>query len=328
MSNVLTSFGNILGSLPVASGKTYWVAASASYTINGRTAAASDGNDGLSPYRALRTINRAWALVAASVGDVIVLLPGTHTPQNSAGTATSVAASVAGVTMTGLPFMGSGRSNSRMPLQGFKRRTIISATLLDELINITAADVELSYLHFTVTQGADPSQQAVDISSAGHRAHIHDCTFSLVIAADDTAAMGIELLGTSDHVAIDHCGFYIENNSGPAIRITGVATNTMVEASTFEWGRSATALDDFVEIAGAALGNTFRDLDFISNNTSNVTDCLDIAGATGDEATLIARCVFPVGSDPVEPAADADWSMVGNLLAQVSGGTGGTAVVS
>ena len=328
MGTYLSQFGSILGTLPVANGRVYWVSPSATYTVNGATVTASDGNDGLHPSRPLRTINRAAALVAANVGDVIVLLPGTHTPQNSAGTATSVPLNVAGVTITGLPFMAARHSNSRMPAQGMKRRTIVSATLADELFNITAADVEVAFLHFTLTAAADPSQQAIDISAAGHRAHIHDCTFSIEVGTSDTAVMGIELLGASDQVAIDHCHFYLENNTGPAIRLIGAATNTMVEYSTFEWGRSATALDDFIEVATTAVGQTFRDLDFISNNTSNVVDCIDIAGATGDEATLIARCLFPVGSDPVEPADPADVSFASNILAEVSGGTGGTAVVS
>jgi hypothetical protein len=327
--NLLTSFGNILGSMPVASGRTYWVSPGATTTVNGRVVTASDGNDGYTPYRPLRTINRAWALVGASQGDVIVLLPGTHTPQNSAGTATSVAASVAGVTMTGLPFLGSGRANTRMPLQGLKRRTIISATLLDELVNITAADIELSYLHFTVTPGADPSQQAVDISAAGTRTHIHDCTFSWTTTnqASDTAVMAVEIIGAADQVVLDHCHFYVKNNMGPALRITAAATNTLVESSTFEWGSSGTALDDWIEVTAAAIGLTFRDLDFISNQTANIAECIDIAGATTDESTSVIRCVFPVGSDPVAPAAAADVSFASNILAQVSGGTGGTAVV-
>lgn len=326
MSGYLTEFGKVLGSLPVSYGRTYFVAPSASYTVNGKPASASDGNDGLHPTRALRTINRAWELVTANAGDVIVLLPGTHNPQNSAGTATSVAANVAGVTMTGLPFMGVGRANSRMPLQGMKRRTIVTSTFADELVNVTAADIEISYLHFTVPTVT--AQQAIDIAAGGHRAHIHDCTFSMETGSTETALMGIEVIGAADQVAIDHCHFYIENNTGPAIRVSGAATNLLVEASTFEWGRSATALDDFVEVTTTAVGLTFRDLDFISNNTTDVVDCLDIAGATGDEATLIARCVFPVGSDPVEPGNVADVSFASNVLAEVSGGTGGTAVTA
>lgn len=324
----LTSYGNLLGSMPLATGKTLWVSPAATATVNGRTVNASDGNDGLTAYRPLRTLNRALTLATANAGDVIVLLPGTHTPQDSAGTATSAAVSVAGVTITGLPFAGIRHSDSRMPAQGKKRRTIVSGSLADELLNITAADVEIAFLHFTLTAAADPSQQAIDISSAGNRTHIHDCTFSMAVTTDDTAVMCIELIGTSDSVVIDHNYFYVENNAGPAVRISGAATNFLLENCTFDWGRSATAWDDVVEVTTTAVGLTFRDNDILSNNTTDIVDVFDIAGATGDEATILIRNLFPKGSDPVEPANVADVSFAGNVLAETSGGTGGTAVTA
>ena len=57
----------------------FFIAPSASYTIDGRAHIASDENDGLHPERALLTINRFVALATANVGDVGKLLPGTHT---------------------------------------------------------------------------------------------------------------------------------------------------------------------------------------------------------------------------------------------------------
>src|SRR3990167_3407471 len=93
----LTKFGSLWGAIPQTAGRVFWVAPTASYTVDGRAYSASDDNDGLSPEKALVTIDRAWNLVTANVGDVIVLLPGTHSP------AASIAADIAGVTMMGLP---------------------------------------------------------------------------------------------------------------------------------------------------------------------------------------------------------------------------------
>src|SRR3989304_551054 len=74
----ITKFGGFWGMLPQTSGRIFWVAPSATYTVEGRTYAASDGNDGLSPERAFRTVDYAVGQTTANVGDVLVLLPGSH----------------------------------------------------------------------------------------------------------------------------------------------------------------------------------------------------------------------------------------------------------
>jgi hypothetical protein len=80
----LTKYGSMWGAIPMTGGQVFWVAPAASYTVDGRAYSASDDNDGLSPERALRTVNRACALATASVGDVIALLPGAHVTPTAA----------------------------------------------------------------------------------------------------------------------------------------------------------------------------------------------------------------------------------------------------
>ena len=92
----LRKYGMLLGAFPQTAGYVYWVSPAAGYTVGGRAYRASDDNDGLSPERALRTVDRAWNLVTADAGDVIALLPGIHSPS------ASIAADVACVTMMGL----------------------------------------------------------------------------------------------------------------------------------------------------------------------------------------------------------------------------------
>ena len=93
----LTKYGSYWGMLPQTSGRIFWVAPAASYTVEGRTYIGSDGNDGLSPERALLTTDYAIGQTTANVGDVIVLLPGAHT-----GTAT-ITVDVAGITICVIP---------------------------------------------------------------------------------------------------------------------------------------------------------------------------------------------------------------------------------
>ena len=145
--------------IPQTSGRVFWVAPSAQYTVEGRTYAAADNNDGLSPERALLTLAQAVTLVSANVGDVVVLLPGTHTQ------ATVTALSVAGVTYTGIPG-GAPLVTVRSSSSGARNKTIITAAAATNALNITAADVEVAFMHFTAISG----QRSVSLSNLGDRA--------------------------------------------------------------------------------------------------------------------------------------------------------------
>lgn len=207
------NYGRLWGQIPNTAGQVFWVSPSASYTVNGRAYAASDNHDGLSPERALRTINRAWDLVTANAGDVIVLLPGTHSPS------ASITADVAGVTMMGLP-AGSGR--------GTKQRTTIGAVTGDETINVTAADIEIAYLTIIpVTQ-----QEALDFSAAAHRLFIHHCYFDLNTPAAHTSTKGVVAGGAADAVIVSECVFDSDGAQGPAIDATAT-TRMRVEDNLF-----------------------------------------------------------------------------------------------
>jgi hypothetical protein len=168
----ITKYGSFWGQIPQTSGRVFWVAPAASYTVEGRTYSASDNNDGLSPERAVLTLDYAVGLCTASVGDVIVLLPGAHS------WSASVAADVAGITITGLP---SGGGHLR------RQRTSITTSASDEIINVTAADVEIAYLHIIpVTQKA-----GIDFTTAADRLNIHDCSIDMYTAAAHTSTKGI-----------------------------------------------------------------------------------------------------------------------------------------
>jgi len=201
------------GSLPQTLGNIYFVAPSATYTIQGpqgvRSYSASDGNDGRSPKRALLTINRAWDLVSANAGDVIMLLPGTHSPS------ASITADVAGVTMMGMP---TGAANFLYP------RTTIAAVTGDETINVTAANVRIGFLNIIpVTQKA-----ALDFSAAANGLHVHDCYFDLNTPAAHTSTLGIDGLGAATGVLIERCYFESDGAQGAAIDV-GTATRVVVQ---------------------------------------------------------------------------------------------------
>ena len=55
----ITKYGTYFGQVPVQLGRVHFVAPAASYTVDGRSYSASDDNDGLSPERALLTVDQA-----------------------------------------------------------------------------------------------------------------------------------------------------------------------------------------------------------------------------------------------------------------------------
>lgn len=312
----LTKYGSFWGFIPVTTGNIYWVAPSTSYTIEGRTYSSSDDNDGLSPERALTTIDRAWNLVSANVGDVIVLLPGTHT------TTASVAADVAGVTMTGIP-RGAVHHNSRMPTSGTKCVSAITTSATDEIVNVTAADIEIAHLH--VIPAA--TSQGIDFTNAADNLHIHDCTFNMT-TSEDTATMGIECLSAADNVAIDHCFVYVSGNQGPFFRSVGGPINSVVENCTVVLD-GATAWDDVIEVTTGAENLIIRDNDFYSSTeTALLTDVIDITGNTSDGEVHLTGNRFPVGSDAIQASATPDYTLNLNYLGTSSGGSGGGLVTA
>lgn len=298
----MTKYGTLWGQIPQTSGKIFWVAASASYYVEGNYYNASDDNDGLSPERAFRTIDYAVGKCTANVGDVIVLLPGDHS-----STAT-VAIDVAGITITGM--LGGQRHVARGMAAGGKkmRTTVTTSAATTAVFTVTVADVEIAFLHFIPVAGG----AGISLSNAADRAYVHDCTFSMVTAAN-TATFGIHFpLGTgtttaNDDSVIRNCYFAASDNQGPAIRAAGTLLGCSIEASTFYLSGN-TAWDDVIEVTLAgSMGNSFRDLDFIQQVSGTVmTDCIDTTGATVDGSHAAYRCYFPAGSDGFEATATAD----------------------
>ena len=265
----ITKYGTIWGSIPQTGGSVYWVAPSASYTVDGRAHSASDDNDGLSPERALVTVDRAWNLVTANAGDVIVLLPGTHSPT------ASIAADVAGVTMTGLP---GGAGNWVFP------KTSIAAVTGDQNVNVTAADIEITHLRI-IPATAD---SGIDISAAGDRCYIHHCSFDMATAAADTGTIGIDFIGAASNCLIDTCYFECDAAQGPGIAFGGsletTAQNLVFALSGGTWLSACTQ-------AAAGRRLLLRDSDWIAGN-GTITN--GILGTTGGEVSMahMLRCYF------------------------------------
>jgi len=312
----LTRYGSYWGMIPQTQGRLFWVAPTDTYTVEGRSYTSSDGNDGLSPERAFRTIDYAVGQTTANVGDVIVLMVGAHS------VSATVAVDVAGITITGIPGSAPLRG-SRMSPGGVRNRTTVTSTETAGMIfTVTVADVEISYLHLTpITAGA-----GISASNAADRLFVHDCTFNLG-ATTQTATFGITFpLGTgtathNDDTVISNCYFQAGANVGPFIRAAGTCDGLTIQSSTFEL-IGAAAMDDAIECTQINLGTHIRDNDFYTptSATTVFTDCIDMTGATTDGSTQVYRCYFPAGSDAFEATATADIETAENYISTSTSG--------
>ena len=265
---LLNSFGTQWGLLHDHMGRQFFVAASATYTIGGQSYAASDNNDGRSPERALLTIAAALALTTASAGDVVVLLPGAHS------VAASLAMSKAGVMLTGLP------GSNRRPLRS---NTSITISASDEIINITAANIEICHLDIIPIT----AKNAIDFSSAASYLYIHDCYIDLNTPAVNIATQGIVALGAATGVIIDDCYFLADGAQGVAIDATG-AINSMLRRCYFvvNAGTWAAAV-----LTGAATRLFVEACIFLCTGTA-MTVGIDGTGMTGASGVIMMNNRF------------------------------------
>ncbi len=301
----LTKYGTLWGAIPQTAGRIHWVAPGAGgYTVDGRTYRASDNNDGLSPERALATLDQAQANVTASAGEVIVLLPGSHSPT------ASIAASKAGVTYTGLP---GGAGNFT------KQKTTIAAVTGDQNINVTAADIEIAYLN-VIPVTAD---SAIDASAAADRLHIHHCSFDLNTPAVNAATIGVDFIGAASDVIVEDCYFNSDGAQGAAI-VAGATTGCLIQNNIF----IATAGTWVSAITQAAAGRRLivRGNEFDATSATITNGCLGTTGGDVDQAFFIGNHNSVRVTKMVDGFDGGDAVIAVNYIGTLGGGTGGTLV--
>lgn len=302
----LTKYGTQFGSIPQTAGNIYWVAPSASYTVAGRAYSASDENDGLSPEKALVTIDRAWNLVTANVGDGIVLLPGTHSPS------ASIAADIAGVFMVGLP---GGAGNYT------RQKTVIAAVTGDQNINVTAADIEIAFLHL-IPVTAD---SAIDLSVAADRLHIHHCSFDMATPAASTGTQGIDAIGAASGVLIDNCYFACDAAQGAAIVATALLDSTIencvIAQSAGTWAAAI--------VTGAATDRLMiRDCDFLASNATMTIGINGTAATIASGVTMLRNYFASSVTVGIDGFGAGEADIAENYAAGVGSTDGGVLIVA
>ena len=333
----LTKYGSYWGTVPPTTGNIYFVAPGAgSYTLAGpqgiRTYPASDNNDGLSPERALATINRAWDLVTANAGDVIVLLAGTHSA--SAGTITC---DVAGVTMLGVGHRFDGVSELTSPKTVIQGATSGGGGLNDDLINVTASDTEIGYLELRPTQGFDAI--CFETESALDGLYFHHLKLEMTIPDATTKTRGINFghraarsgsdYGLMGSIATATLWATIEDlyaisdgAMGPAIEFA--TCYAIVRRAKFDLTTSATWASP-VRVATRVRNSTMQDCVWVSAGIMG--QCIDgtdsDAGPLQASGMTLVDCTFTGNLTAVNKPVDGfTLSGTSSLFSQIAYGRG------
>ena len=306
----LTKWGGMWGDIPLTSGRIFFVAPT-SYTIEGRSYSASDNNDGLSPERALATVNQFVTNATADVGDMCILVPGTYS-FSATQTISKAGLKVYGIPGGLLDPHEHGTRTTRYPAS-------VTTSASAAVFTVTAARTEIAFLHII-----PPSAQAgVDLAAAD--LNLHDCTWNMSTAAN-TATFGISVTGASARPRISNHYVFVADNQGPFLRCasaTGALTGGVLQRSLI-YLTGDTAWDDVVEITTGVDNFMVRDCDFFHSSGAVMTDVIDVTGNTDDHAVAVVRCMHAVAGDLTEATATSDIVLCNNYIATIQGGTGGT----
>lgn len=318
----LTKYGTLFGALPMSVGQVVFVAPSASYTVSGRTFTASDDNDGFSPERAVLTISKALEKVTANAGDIIALLPGTHSSN-------AAAVSKAGITFVGLPYFPQSMVNG---IVGWQPQVTVTGTTASALA-ITAADNTFYNIRFLpVTQ-----QLTISMTTAAHRTRFVHCMIDNtgVTGHANTRGIIVTTANLPRGVSFHGCLFKdasVTTSCGAALNLAASVDFLIDKCIIYKDGQiaSGVAWSTAVIVESGCTG-TVRDCDVIVSEVSvGITKVFTGASLAGAGVFHAIRNTSTVQTSCLlfDDFAAADVDLCNNYVATVAGGTGGTLITA
>lgn len=318
----LTKYGTQFGVLPMTMGDVYFVSPSDSYTIQGRTYVASNDNDGLSPERAKRTIAGAISAATASAGDVIALLPGTHT-------SAAAAASKAGLTFVGLPYFPQAAVGG---LHGWQPQVTVTPSST-AAIALTAADCSFYNIRFLPVT----AQTCFTMTTAAARAKFVHCMVDNTGVTGHASTKGIVVTTANLPRGVTFFGCVLKDASvttsnGEALNLAASVDFLVKNCIVYKDGQiaSGTAWTTAIVVETGCTG-TIADTDVIISEVSvGITKVVTGASLTGAGVFHAIRNTMTVntGGLLLDDFAAADVDLCNNYVATVAGGTGGTLITA
>lgn len=329
---MLTKFGTLFGKPIQTGGRLFFVGPASStvstVTIDGRAYPMSDGNDGLSPERPLATIAQAIANCTANVGDMILLLPGTHNLTSMAGqtAAAALAFSKAGITVIGLPYDDSISHFSMTP------QAIITAPASTVAAVATAANLTFLNVGFLGVSGA----ASMSFTTACNSLTVRGCYFDLTVGAATTG--GIIATGATQA----NTGMLLEDNvfacdntgtSGSFALNVGAAKGYIVRNNHFRFvaqGAGVAAHTTMIKVNAGAVGEFLDNrISALTSATATITNGISGATMTANGSIHLYRnIVGAIVTNPFTGFAAGDADLALNYIGTVAGGTGGTLITS
>lgn len=322
----LTQYGTLWGLAPTFQGRVHFVAPAASYYHEGVLYPASDGNDGNDPARALATVAQAVLNAAKSrdtgslnatfdtgIGDVIILLPGTHT------LAANVPIGHPGLSIIGMP--GKPSQNKLQP-----QVTVIGpndATNGGFLLAAAATDVEFANINFRPVTACP----MIVMTAGAHRLHIHDCSVDFETPAASTSTVFLNAAVAVTRPLIQRVTVNCNKAQGLFADITGT-TGAVIEDCDFILGANAAwarAILTGVATVGAVIRRCLCEV----SGTGAMAIFADGTGATIAKGVMFQENRIDVlVTQAFKNYGTANATLVNNYLATVGGGTGGTLITT
>ena len=308
----LTKYGTLWGDVPQTTGDVWWVSPADSYTVAGKTYSASNDNDGLSPDRALRTPAQAITNATADAGDIIAMLPGTHT-----------SSAVVTLNKAGLSFIGVQPVSRIAPqLRQYALNTKVNwtSTLAGTAVANTAADTTFAGINFIPVT----ARTFMTMIATPRNAFI-GCAVTMS-AAESTSTKGIVFSGAAGaNCSFVDCVFL--NNvatsaQGPCLDLTA-ADNFLVEGCEVLLKGTSSAWAVAVQL-GAASAGIFRRNFIGAVNAGTITIGIDGTGvAVANAINLIDnRYGVSPGAGATKNFDNTDVSLVNNYYGTIGAGAG------
>lgn len=309
---LLTKYGTLVGLIPGAIGRVFWVSPSASFILNGDSYEASDNNTGLQPQHALRTVQQAINNATASAGDTIALLPGTHT---SAAQVT--------VTKAGLTFIGIN-PNLR-DIENYKPNALATqvnwtSTLAGTAVALTVADCAFIGINMIPV-----TARTFMTGTTCPRTTFIDCAITLSAAASTSTKGFVASGGSSAYISFTNCTFIntvATSAQGPCLDLTGVA-NFIVEQCTVLLTGTSSAWAVAVQL-GAGSSGLFKQNYLTTQGAGTMTIGVDGTGVAVANAIFFDNNKYGVspGAGAVKNLTNADGNIVQNFYATIGAGAG------
>ena len=205
-------------------------------------------------------------------------------------------------------------------------RASITTSADDEIINVTAADIEIAHLRvIPVTTRA-----GIDFTTAANRLCVHDCSFDLSTPAASTGTKGVAATTAAQapqHILVRNCYFECDGAQGPGVEVGDtldyVVQDNLFVQSAGTWAAAA---------SGAGVTNqhgTWLRNSFLPQAGSTMT--IGIRGSDLTSASSVAVIANFFGDDVTKGVDDfgsGDAYLAENYQASIGAGSGGAIVTA